>query len=337
MLFLRKFFTLGIVMSLLFLARPSAVRASFEGHGWGVRAIGMGGAFAATADDATAVFFNPAGTAWLSQKEVSAMWQKAYPGLTDIQIVSGYVSAVLPTRIGTWGAALADHNFGNLLKENIGVAHYAFMLGDRVSVGVNAKYLFHDYRIATDPEFSGNPVFNNGSTKGAFALDGGILLRPMPAVSLGVTARNINEPDVGLASKDKVAGEYQAGLAWHPGKRNTLELDGVYTRQDAGSLNDNLDMALGGEFWLLSVSWLDMALRSGLVRNMGPQQKFAFKSVSMGTSLCFAQGQWISFRIDYGFVMDINVMGGFSSSLLGKSGVHKAGFTLLFGSFLERP
>ncbi len=45
------------------------------GLGLGARAWGMGGAFIAVADDATAGFWNPAGLCVLEDAEVSAAWQ----------------------------------------------------------------------------------------------------------------------------------------------------------------------------------------------------------------------------------------------------------------------
>jgi len=54
-----------------FEVKPPLAATSFVGAGFGARAIGMGGAFVAVADDATAVFWNPAGLAQLERPELS--------------------------------------------------------------------------------------------------------------------------------------------------------------------------------------------------------------------------------------------------------------------------
>ena len=69
----------ALVASLLALAAagPSAAADKYAGEflrvGAGARALGMGGAFLAVADDATAGYWNPAGLAWLPSKSVLYM------------------------------------------------------------------------------------------------------------------------------------------------------------------------------------------------------------------------------------------------------------------------
>ena len=53
-----------LVAVLLLLFASSAWAGGFNIYEMGSRATALGGAFTATADDATAVFYNPAGLAW---------------------------------------------------------------------------------------------------------------------------------------------------------------------------------------------------------------------------------------------------------------------------------
>lgn len=59
-------------------------------RGLGTRALGMGGAFIAVADDSTAAFWNPAGLGLLEKREASAAWQAPssfgtrFAGLTEV-------------------------------------------------------------------------------------------------------------------------------------------------------------------------------------------------------------------------------------------------------------
>ena len=73
---MRKWITLGAVVLTLPLAVPPEARAGkyageFLSEGVGARALAMGGAYVAVANDATANYWNPAGLSLLSQPEVS--------------------------------------------------------------------------------------------------------------------------------------------------------------------------------------------------------------------------------------------------------------------------
>ncbi len=72
---------LSVALGFLFALAPSAALAGESGgqpgaflqFGVGARALGMGGAFYAIADDATAAYWNPAGLAYLQRKEFTTM------------------------------------------------------------------------------------------------------------------------------------------------------------------------------------------------------------------------------------------------------------------------
>ncbi|HYM81420.1 MAG TPA: hypothetical protein VEY91_08415, partial [Candidatus Limnocylindria bacterium] len=55
----------------------------------GARAIGMGGAFAAVADDATAPFWNPAGMVYLPYREVIPMHSEKFGSLINHDFIGG--------------------------------------------------------------------------------------------------------------------------------------------------------------------------------------------------------------------------------------------------------
>lgn len=67
-----RFPGLGAILSLaVFLMAAPAYPSGFQIMSQGARAMGMGLAFTGVADDATAVFYNPAGISWISHYEVS--------------------------------------------------------------------------------------------------------------------------------------------------------------------------------------------------------------------------------------------------------------------------
>lgn len=93
---------LCLLSGFLFLARPSTgqegpVTFEFNYSNPGARSMGLGGAFAALADDATAAFANPAGLVQLLEPEVSIEGRSwSY----DIPFVTGGRASGLPTGIG---------------------------------------------------------------------------------------------------------------------------------------------------------------------------------------------------------------------------------------------
>jgi hypothetical protein len=77
--------------------------------GFGARAMGMGSAFTALADDATAVFWNPAGLENIYQQSVTLFYTQLLEG--DYQFI-GYA---LPTlNIGTFGMGLGRIGVGGI-------------------------------------------------------------------------------------------------------------------------------------------------------------------------------------------------------------------------------
>ena len=169
------------------LAAPASAQesAAFLKIGVGARAIGMGGAYTALADDISAMNWNPGGLAGLKTREF---------GLTHAELIAGtrydFLGYAQPTRYGTFGAGAAYLGQGAIegrdstgkLTGNFGASDSAVnpsfasgLMG--MKLGGNVKYI--QSRIA---EASGR----------TFALDAGAqysLGSGLP--SLGVAVMNL--------------------------------------------------------------------------------------------------------------------------------------------------
>lgn len=136
----------------------------------GARSLGLGGAFAAIADDASAAFANPAGLVQILRPEISA--EIRFTGSTgplngEYTIdggVSGlgFISFVVPTR--SWAFALYSHQLGSLdftfdgpipetreftVRSYSGAA--AFQINDDLSFGAGVSYFDGDRTTGSDP------------------------------------------------------------------------------------------------------------------------------------------------------------------------------------------
>ena len=134
-------------------SKVGTVAASFLEIEVGSRAIGMGGAYVAVVDDATAIYWNPAGLARISKSEavlVHTNW------LVDTSF--DFVAIVFPVgNRGIFGASITSLSTDDmevrtvLLPEGTGERFstsdisaglsYALDLTDRFSIGVTAKYI----------------------------------------------------------------------------------------------------------------------------------------------------------------------------------------------------
>ncbi len=127
--------------------------ASFLGIGVGSRAIGMGGAFVSIADDATALYWNPAGLANLQKNEVVLVHTEwladinfDFAGIViplgDAGTLGGMVTVLstadLPER--TIDMPEGTGNFFSVGDLAIGLS-YARKLTDRFTIGGSVKYI----------------------------------------------------------------------------------------------------------------------------------------------------------------------------------------------------
>ena len=132
--------------------KTGTTAAKFLSLGVGSKAVGMGGAFTSVANDATAMYWNPAGLSYFNTKE---MYFNHADWIADISF--DYFGFSIPLRPGraiginitsvTMGemevTRYGNENTGETFRASdyaVGIT-YAMNLTDRFSVGINGKYI----------------------------------------------------------------------------------------------------------------------------------------------------------------------------------------------------
>lgn len=228
---------------------PLGAQAAFDAPSISAQSAAMGGTSLARNGDSAALFLNPAALSGLKRPETYLMYNRLYAGLEGVgDIGQGFATFAIPTKLGAFGVGLSDFKASGLLEERIIGMAFARRLGSAVKAGIGVKFLHHRYLVGSDPLGAADPVFNNGASKGAPAVDIGAIASVTDALDVGLAVRNLNQPDLGLASEDLVPRELAAGVAYRVAPYALrLSADYVYRAQRSGTLRDKGRPSVGLE------------------------------------------------------------------------------------------
>lgn len=236
--------------------------------GVGARALGMGGAFTAIADNADAPYWNPGGLGFISTHEITTMQTKLS---TDADHY--YISYVQPALGGTIGISWVQIGLGNISQtskevdynnevQNISIFSYfsnAYMLAygkelnEHISVGLTAKYLTSDMMGVA-----------GGSAYG-YSITPGVLLR-MGQVNVGLKVDELlNEQSWGTGTVERVHPVLRLGLAYQSLNPGTFAIDISQTLKSAYAP----EVSAGYEYNMGALSFRVGAADGGLTAGAG--------------------------------------------------------------------
>ncbi len=184
-----------ILISVLFIIILTAsLGFSYDNLGTSAKAVGMGNAFVAIADDPSGVFYNPAGLARLKGVQFSVMYDRAslYGYTLDEKPYVGFGSLVYPLSSNKGVLAFSGSRKASWTSQSQIVGHnilsvsYARSLGLASSFGLNAKVLSN----------------SNVDKKSGFEVDLGFLFPISDGFSFGIAGENLlgtdMTPDTGV-------------------------------------------------------------------------------------------------------------------------------------------
>lgn len=227
-----------------------AVRGAFLNQGMGARAAGMGEAFTAVANDATAVFWNPGGLGQLSSFHASVMYDRvgegdfgddmslsraavAFPigpgvaGMSAIVLMFGPYS--MTDSSGMWAGEQTDLDYAGALGYAIPSPSF---LGGKGRIGVALEYVQETEQSAM------------------FGVSIGTVLPLTAALNVGLAARHLGPSSDGFSLPGAVA----FGVSYWVFRPLRLSVDAEH-----GIFEETIDVDSGVELWLGSV----VALRAG--------------------------------------------------------------------------
>lgn len=313
------------------LAAPPSSRAAYDDVGVGARVSGLGRAYTAVADDVYSIYYNPAGLATLDRKEFGSTYSRLLTGLSDGSNLQnsflGYAHPLDDGRKGTLGAAWNYFTLDSLYRESSFFTSYGRRVTredrpDPVFLGASFKLL---NRSVGGTAAASNSINNTGQTTGRpdpvlqknskmnYDTDLGLLWRPRPRWTLGVSIQHLMEPNIAFGGdSDKLGRNMKFGGAYKtPFSTLTGDLDLI------SAADRSLDkvLALGVEKWLPTLLHGSFGVRGAL--SLGTRDH---REISTGLSYKIHRMQ-----VDYGFALPV---GGLSST----NGSHRVGLTWRFGA-----
>lgn len=290
---------LRITIALLCLAQSICIGGETGGGlpgaflrmGVGSRALGMGGAFVAVADDATASYWNPAGLSLVRELQISAAY-------TALSLGREYSFAGIAVPLGAWGTMGANWmNFGvkNIDgRDQIGLPTGTFSNNEQALLLTYGVQLLPGLAVGGGIKLLRHTLAANSAY--GYGYDAGLLLTPAPFFALGANIQNLqthlawNTPGRTRELFPQVA---RLGLQLRPVPFLRLSADYEISSQANGkwlaSDVEGGEWRSGGELWMGKV----LALRAGMNRN----------NPAYGASLAVPTGN-SAFQIDYSFAND---------------------------------
>ena len=277
---------IGVLVAVVLSAQTAAAAwnaGNFLRFGVGARPLGMGGAFVAIADDATAIYWNPACLTRGSTMEFFVSYAERFGvGIHDQNIGvalptdkrfrlglavvrTGVDDIKRVTRADANGRPIVDGTFTD--AENAFLLAIGFRIHRILAAGFTSKLLIHEL---------------DGWSADGLGFDLGLLFTPLDAVSLGLNVQNLNHPRMRWStpdhSYDNITSNVKAGCAVSLFSRQLI-LSADLDDSDIGGRS----LRAGGEYHPIRC----LAVRGGL----------SGKDLAVGASF-----EWQHFRLDYAFL-----------------------------------
>jgi len=227
---------------------PQCMAQEYAGDGQtigiGARALGMGSAYVAVSDDATALYWNPAGLAESKTVEVQAQHTEQFGGTVNHDVILGAV----PSHLGVFALGLVRLGVDGIAQTRLEDPSSPLGPGNRpvesATLGTTDYLLSFGYGRKINNQFSYGAVLkilwrnlSVGSGTG-FGLDAGVQYRVAPRVRLGANLRDATQTKVNFDSgaSDTISPTLDIGAAY---QQELMHLNGSLIVSASILLNDS--------------------------------------------------------------------------------------------------
>ena len=266
--------------SLAYAAEVGTTALNFLKLGVGIRAIGMGGAFSAVADDASSIYWNPAGLVQLEDNQVEFMHTNYLLGIN-------YEYVVLAQKLdekSALGVSFGWLNSGDIerttMNEPGGTGEY-FAAKDTVATLGTARKMGENLLLGVGIKFMAENLDDQQAQ--TWGVDLGSIIKLTPELSLSGGIQNLGGKMRFMEEEDRLPLNYRVGIAYKPSS------NGFILALDLNQPVDNeLYVNIGTEF-----SNGPLALRGG----------YASGPADIGSGFSFGFGlKLLQFGLNYAWV-----------------------------------
>lgn len=197
-----------IILISLLIVHAALLLAVFDDYIPSARARAMGGAYTAVADDASSIFFNPAGLAEINYEVQAGFSQLNGQKFSDFRTLAAGIK--LPKKYGTIG--LGARIFGvtfedyDLMSEQTFSLSHGFVLQHDIHSTIAVGYTANYYRLKFEEE---DPDHALGFDLGLSALLHG-------RTRLGFAVTNLNQAVMGDTNQNTLPGKLALGISYQP-------------------------------------------------------------------------------------------------------------------------
>ena len=231
--------------------------------GVGARARGLGKAFSAVADDATANYYNPAGLVQLQKKEFSFMLSNL-----SVDRKLSYLSYVHPFNENYIGISWLAFGIDNIEERGMtgtldsifeyGNTAYQFSYGrkviEKLSLGGSLKYV--------DSKFKGlsNPTISSAGKADGWGLDFGLLYTPYEKLRLALVIQDLwSKLDWKTGRTETIPNVLKIGSAY-----SVLEDRLLFSAEiERDSYSEDNKINIGVEWWIIKMLGVRLGSRDG--------------------------------------------------------------------------
>lgn len=260
---MKTFKALGAIAALLVCAVSSEAVVNIQSVGAGARAQALGNSYVAVADDADAIFENPAGLGQLENKSLAYTNVSLFFGGIEGDDLGQHVLSYAQPLGSKLGLGLGYERIGSeLMSENGAFLSLSYKLSKAFNLGLSAKYLF--WSVGDIPADNGRNDPLSNSSAGNVGVDLGLMWQtPFKGANFGLLLKNLNQPNVasgtvaGDADAGKLPMDVHLGVAYQLNAQSLVSVQ--FVRSDlSGDSSDNR-LLVGGETQLAG----DLLMRAG--------------------------------------------------------------------------